>query len=103
MARESASGSRLADLGTPFRPYSPTELTARQRKVLQAQLETTELRFAQLLEQLKESFGQCSEIAIRAEQIAASIRWLNTAVNPSPRGSNRVPLHQMGHERGLEP
>ena len=87
MARESASGPRLADLGTPVRPSLPTEFKSTcERKALQAQLETTELRFAQLLEQLKESFGQCSEVAIRAEQIAASIEWLHAAVNRIPGG-----------------
>ena len=106
MARGSTSGPRLADSLTPFRPSLPTEFrSTSERKTLQAQLETTEVRFAQLLEQLQESFGQRSEIVIRAEQIAASIQWLHAAVNrPSPGGGEQSGLlHQMGTKRGLEP
>ena len=92
MARESAS----AALPTEFRSTC-------ERKAIQAQLETTKVRFAQLLEQLQESFGQRSEIAIRAEQIAASIQWLHAAVNRPPGGEQSGLLHQMGTKRGLEP
>ena len=85
MGRESASSPGLPDSLTPFPPSLPTEFTARERNVLQA--ETTELRFAQLLEQLQESFGQRSEIAIKGG--AASTQWLqtNAAVNRADRGT----------------
>ena|SRR5690349_8858901 len=91
MARESASAPRQADSRTPVLPPLPTEFRSTcERKALQAQLETMELRFAQLLEQLKENFGQRSEIAIRAEQIAASIQCLHAAVNLPPPGGGVI-------------
>ena len=91
MARESALGTRQADSRTSVRPSLPTEFRSTgELKALQAQLETTEVRFTQLLEQLQESFGQRSEIAIRAEQIAASIQWLHAAVNRPPPGGGAI-------------